>query len=24
VSLLEWAVMRTAERPFIAPGEHGR
>lgn len=24
VSLLEWAVMCTAERPFIAPGEHGR
>jgi 2-hydroxychromene-2-carboxylate isomerase len=24
VSLLEWAVMRSSERPFIAPGEHGR
>lgn len=24
VSLLEWAVMRSGERPFIAPGEHGR
>jgi len=22
--LLEWAVMRASERPFIAPGEHGR
>jgi 2-hydroxychromene-2-carboxylate isomerase len=24
VPLLEWALMRSAERPFIAPGEHGR
>lgn len=24
VTLLEWAVLRAAERPFIAPGEHGR
>lgn len=24
VTLLEWAVMQAAERPFIAPGEHGR
>lgn len=24
ISLLEWAVMRSSERPFIAPGEHGR
>jgi 2-hydroxychromene-2-carboxylate isomerase len=24
VPLLEWAVMRNSERPFIAPGEHGR
>jgi 2-hydroxychromene-2-carboxylate isomerase len=24
VPLLEWAVMRASERPFIAPGEHGR
>jgi 2-hydroxychromene-2-carboxylate isomerase len=24
VTLVEWALMRSAERPFIAPGEHGR
>jgi 2-hydroxychromene-2-carboxylate isomerase len=24
VPLLEWAVMRSSEQPFIAPGEHGR
>lgn len=24
VPLLEWAVMRNSDRPFIAPGEHGR
>lgn len=24
IPLLEWAVMRSSEQPFIAPGEHGR
>lgn len=24
VPLIEWALMRSAERPLIAPGEHGR